>query len=217
MRDIGQRIQLIVVDLDMTLFDSRSISDAAFAPVTRFLETLAAPTDAKAIVRAKLRGGGPSEHADRLGLSGAIRERWFDAYEAIDIGQQVHTFGDEHVLGHIRGRGIHTVLLTSGFPVLQQKKIERSELTQYFDAIIIDSPRDPYRRHKRGELKLLMQQYRLTPDEVLVVGDNPHAELAAGKLLDMYCIQMIRDGGEFAEDAHGFVFNLFELEKGLFG
>jgi putative hydrolase of the HAD superfamily len=70
--------------------------------------------------------------------------------------------------------------VTTGFPRLQHSKIERMGLNADFREIHVVDPAAS-ERTKRDVFEDIMQRHRYAPAEVLVIGDDPHSEIAAAQ------------------------------------
>jgi len=60
-----------------------------------------------------------------------------------------------------------------------------------------------------------MKTHQLAPREVLVVGDNPDSEIAAGNKMGMATIQTLRPGGLASPAATHHIRTLAELKRFL--
>jgi putative hydrolase of the HAD superfamily len=98
------------------------------------------------------------------------------------------------VLEAVRRRAT-TVLLSTGHPPTQRRKIEALGVADLFDEVILD---DVFgRSSKRRLLEDLLHRRGWAPVSVLVVGDRPGSEIRAA--LDLGCRALRIRGGEFAE------------------
>jgi FMN phosphatase YigB (HAD superfamily) len=195
-------VRAVVFDLDDTLYDclgqcvgaahreaARAMVDAgAQATVEQVLETrlaLAAlhPHDLDDAVAAAFR----SAHPVRVAEAGrrAFHER--------DPGPLAPFPFAADVVRHVRER-CAAVLLTSGHPPTQRRKIEALGLAQAFDEVILDPSLG--RPSKEEGLRRWLQASGVPAAAVLVVGDRVDAEIAAAVRLGMRALRV--RGGEFA-------------------
>jgi len=84
-----------------------------------------------------------------------------------------------------------------------------------FAAIHIDALDEARPKGKLQAFQAIMQAHRLTPPEVLVVGDNPDSEIAAGNRLGMTTIQTLRPGVPPSPAAAHHIRTLAELKRFL--
>ena len=81
------------------------------------------------------------------------------------------------------------ILVTSGTRVRQQKKIELLGLNHDFDLIIIDDLEEQLSKEDR--FLAVLKNFKLVPEEVLVVGDRIFSEIKVGNILGMTTVQML--------------------------
>jgi FMN phosphatase YigB (HAD superfamily) len=98
------------------------------------------------------------------------------------------------VLARVRGVA-RTVLLTTGHPETQRKKIAALGLSDAFDEVLLD---DVFGRSSKEErLRELLERTGLAPPDVLVVGDRVDSEIAAASRIGMRALRV--RGGEFGD------------------
>jgi len=105
-------------------------------------------------------------------------------------------------------------LVTSGFRRLQDSKIRALGFESLFKAIHVDALDEADRQGKEGLFREILKTYRLAPEEVLIVGDNPDSEIEAGNRLGMRTVQILRPGVPRGDNATHYIHSLAEL-KGL--
>jgi putative hydrolase of the HAD superfamily len=109
--------------------------------------------------------------------------------------------------------GLLRALMTRGFRRLQESKVERLALGDVFgDEIYIDALDDgPDRPGQVGLLSEVADRWSLPSDRIVVVGDDPDAELRAGRELGMQTVLVWRDGSPPQDTAHLVVEDLSAL------
>jgi putative hydrolase of the HAD superfamily len=110
---------------------------------------------------------------------------------------------------------VQRFLVTSGFRRLQESKIKALGLGHLFTAIYVDAIDEPGRVGKERVFAQIMTEYGFAPSEVLIVGDNAEAEIAAGNRLGIPTVQMLRPGVPRASNAMFHVHSLAELKRFL--
>ena len=105
-------------------------------------------------------------------------------------------------------------LVTSGFRRLQESKIKALGFERLFTAIYVDAIDEADRKGKQSTFEGILNDYRLKPEEVLVVGDNPDSEIEAGNQLGITTVQVLRAGVPRGNNATHYIDDLAEL-KGL--
>ncbi len=83
---------------------------------------------------------------------------------------------------------------SAGCRPLQESKVRALGIGEWFDAVIVDAVDDPDHPGKQAIFERLLAAERCAAGEVMVVGDNPVSELAAGRNLGMVTVQILRPG-----------------------
>ncbi|HKN66122.1 MAG TPA: HAD family hydrolase [Gemmatimonadaceae bacterium] len=115
----------------------------------------------------------------------------WEAFRRIEVRAPLRGYGDLTLLPSL---GAERFLVTSGFRRLQESKVRALGIETFFDAIVVDAIDEPERRGKERIFLDLMRQFRLDPNDVLIVGDNAESELGAAARLGLRSAQLIRPG-----------------------
>jgi len=86
------------------------------------------------------------------------------------------------------------VLVTTGFYNLQNAKIDALGIRSFFQEVFIDDPLSPDRIYKKGIFKDIIEKANISPESVVVIGDNPEFELAAARELGLKTVHACRTG-----------------------
>jgi FMN phosphatase YigB (HAD superfamily) len=129
--------------------------------------------------------------AEKYSFSAAMREAGFTAFRKIEVHQPLGGYGDLAELAKLPAK---LFLVTSGFPLLQESKVKALGIAHLFTAVHIDSIDEGKGTGKFPVFEKILGEHGFRPDEVLVVGDNPDSEIAAGNRLGMVTIQILRPG-----------------------
>lgn len=124
---------------------------------------------------------------------------------AMEVERPMYGYGDLEVLAELP---VQRFLVTSGFRRLQESKIRALGAAHLFTAIYIDAVDaidDPDRKGKHGIFEGILTEYGFRPEEVLVVGDNPEAEIEAGNRLGIRTVQILRPGVPRGDNATFYV------------
>lgn len=202
MSEAGPPVKAVVFDLDDTLYDclgqcvaaahreaARAMVDAgAKATVEEVLEARLAlsgmpGTDLDDAVAASFRSVSPVKVAE------AGRKAFYER----DPGPLAPFPFAADVIRSARERA-RAVLMTTGHPETQRRKIVALGLSEAFDEIVYDDVGT--RGGKEEALRRWLKGSGLAPEEVLVVGDRADSEVAAALRLGMRALRV--KGGEFA-------------------
>lgn len=147
--------------------------------------------------------------ARRHGFSGEMLAAAWEVAARTEVKAPMRVYPD---LPALEGPGAKLFLVTSGFRRLQESKIRALGFAPLFEAVHVDAIDEPERRGKDGIFKEIPKTHSLSPEEVLVVGDGPDSEIAAGKRLGMPTVQILREGVPRGANATHYVRSLSELE-----
>jgi len=125
------------------------------------------------------------------GFSNAMFEAGWNMFKQVAVTTPMRGYGDLETLKQLPQAKF---LVTSGFRRLQESKVEMLGIRPLFVEVLIDAIDEPDRVHKEGFFKRILESHRLLPYEVIVVGDNPDSEIAAGNRLGMPTVQILRPG-----------------------
>jgi putative hydrolase of the HAD superfamily len=146
--------------------------------------------------------------ADKYGFSPAMRAAGFTAFCRVEVREPMHGYGDLDELAQLPAK---LFLVTSGFRRLQESKIRALGIAHLFTGIHIDAIEEAGPKGKLAAFQAILLEHHLLPQEVLVVGDNPDSEIAAGTRLGIRTIQVLRPGVPASSAATYQIQNLREL------
>jgi putative hydrolase of the HAD superfamily len=136
-------------------------------------------------------------------------EAGWNAAAKAEVAVPLHGYPD---LGALREFPAELFLVTSGFRRLQESKISALRIGQLFAEVHVDAIDEANRKGKRRIFEDIMSSRGLTPDEVLVVGDNPDSEIDAGNQLGIKTVQILRPGVTRGDNASYYIDELAELK-----
>lgn len=205
-------IKALIFDLDSCLAAANEVGDALFEPTFQ-------------AIRAANQGNVPEDQlrsaftdcwrfpfdfiADKYGFSPAMREAGFYAFRKTEVTQPMSGYGDLAVLAEIPAK---LFLVTSGFRRLQESKVRALGIAHLFTEIHIDAIDEAHPKGKLPAFAAILKKHQFSPAEVLVVGDNPDSEIAAGNRLGMATIQILRPGVPASPAATHRIQSLHELK-----
>ena len=183
-------IKAVIFDLDMCILDTHTLTGLFFQPVLDVLYNSNLPPELKEKINYQLWTTSLDDAIEMFSVPGDIAERMKEAYRRIEVPDGIKTFGDEE---YIRDLSVKKILVTTGYRKFQETKIEKLDIADLFDEIIIDEL--DYTKKRKGKKKIfgeLLKKNEWKEDEVLVVGDNPISELGAAKSLGISTVQTLR-------------------------
>lgn len=196
MPGMAQAVTGVLFDLDGTLYDRdgavrelATLQHAAFAEqlehvpcdryVERWLELDAHGLGDKRSLHAVL--------ARELGLSDAIGARLNEHFQQTypELGQ---AFPDAiTTLGELRARGLKLALVSNGTVRVQENKLRRLGIQQFFEAVLI-SEREGVRKPEREIFERALSRLGVLPRNAWHVGDHPMADVAGSSAAGLSAI-----------------------------
>jgi len=135
--------------------------------------------------------------SERYGFTPAMRSAGWAQFAQMQVRTPPQAYPD---LELVRSVPLRRYLVTSGFRRLQNSKIDALGIRSWFDDIIIDAMDDKSAdsgTQAHGKLPVfqqILEREGCSPQQVLVIGDNPLSELGAGRALGAVTVQTVRPG-----------------------
>ena len=145
--------------------------------------------------------------AAKYGFSNEMLSAGWNAFAQMEV-EAWSAYPDLSVLQELTS---DLYLVTSGFRRLQQSKIKALGFEHLFKGIFIDALDEPERKGKEGIFRSIMDAAGLSPEEVVIVGDNPDSEIEVGNRLGIRTVQILRPGVTRGEHATHHIVTLTEL------
>jgi len=200
----------IIVDLDDTIFQTRSMDARLFAPFFNHLSDLLRPVFAHEIIDciiADLWKYPWDVVIRKYKIPGPVFLQSVQVLEALDLKPAISTYPDYIFIKEMTHPKF---LVTTSLTSLQQSKIRALNIERDFTRIIIN---DPFAetKTKLDIFRELVAEFNLNPATTYVIGDNPESEIKAGNALDMVTIQILRDQVVKGDNARHYIQSFSEL------
>ncbi len=208
-------IKALIFDLDSCLAAADEVGESLFAAAFQAIRAANIGTVPEDRLRAAFADCWrfPFDFiADKYRFSPAMRSAGFAAFRQIEVRQPMHGYGDLDALAALPAK---LFLVTSGFRRLQESKVRALGILPLFTEVHIDAIDESQPKGKLHAFEAILRRHRLSPAEVLVVGDNPDSEIAAGNQLGMTTIQILRPGVPASTAATHRINTLHELKRFL--
>jgi FMN phosphatase YigB (HAD superfamily) len=206
-------IRCVIFDLDDTLYDCfGQWLRVAHRHAARAMVKAGLKAKVEAVYRARMRAFRRDpmlrhidaevcrrfDAADPEAVSLAAR----DAYFNCPVGKLRLFPGTLPLLRHLRGRGVHSYIVSFGEPKTQHAKVRALGLHDHpHIAQILYADRDKLLT-KEAAFRQIQEKEGLPAEQMLVVGDRPMSEIRAGNDLGMHTVRIRR--GEFvAQEPQG--------------
>lgn len=204
---------MLILDLDNTIFETKSIQPELFKPILEVIESYYHSINDLSLGKQLFQEfwSIPMDKVfEKYNIPHKTREEAFLKFNNIDFHLDIRTYDDYKILKNINKEKI---LVTTGYKRLQLAKIEALKINQDFKKIFIDNPNSQNRKFKYGIFKEILEQEKLNPHEVWVIGDSADNEMQAGKELGMNTIQRLRRGDKKSKFSDYGISTFFELDK----
>lgn len=206
-------IRAIIFDLDKCLAPPEEIGHAFFEPPIDAIRRANSGTLSAEALESAIRDFWHLSYDDiatRHGFSPAMFEAGWQAYRSLRMPGPLCGYGDLDVLVEFR---VPLFLVTTGFRDFQESKVDALGIRERFVEVVVDAIDEDGRLGKQRIFGELLARHSWEPETVLVVGDNPESEIAAGNRLGMPTVQMLRPGVPRDASARWRVGDLAELRE----
>jgi phosphoglycolate phosphatase-like HAD superfamily hydrolase len=205
-------ILALIFDLDSCLSAANEVGDHLFQPafeaISRANEGTVSPEALRQACSDCWRFPFDSV-ARKYGFTEAMIAAGWSVFTRTTVSETMHGYGDLAVLAELPARRF---LVTSGFCRLQESKVEALGIAHLFEAIHIDAIDEPGSQGKENIFRALLENHGFKPEQVMVVGDNPDSEIAAGNRLRLVTVQILRPGVSRGDNAGHYISTLAELK-----
>lgn len=172
----------IIFDLDNTIYPVSSIGDQLFSELFSLIEEDGRYLGDLAAVKEASKKKAFQVVAKEFHFNEELTAKAFGLLSDLEYDGDIKPF-DDYVDYRLRkNTGYLKFLVTTGFTKLQWSKIKQMELEEDFDAYFVVDPAKSDRT-KKDVFAEIMDEYKLNPEEVLVIGDDIHSEIKAGREL----------------------------------
>lgn len=204
---------MLILDLDNTIFETKSINPNLFIQMTNFINEYYSSINEKSIGKQIIDEiwSIPMDIVfEKYNTPERIKQLAYNSLTSMDYQLQINTYDDYHFIKMIKQEKI---LVTTGYEKLQLAKIKALNITSDFKQIIIDDPSSKKRKYKLGIFKEILLTEKLKPEEIWIIGDGVENELKSGKELGMNTIQRLKSGNEKSIYSDYGITSFQELDK----
>jgi putative hydrolase of the HAD superfamily len=161
----------LIIDLDNTIYPVSSIGDKLFSSLFALLSApeYQLPKDTIKKAKEQIMKIPFQKVAQDLNFPEDLTEQALDLLRNLTYDEPM-TYFEEYPL--IRDLKCMKFLLTTGFKKLQESKIRSLHIQDDFTEIMVIDPHKTDMTKKDGMIQI-MAKYRLKPEDLLVIGDDP--------------------------------------------
>lgn len=167
----------LIFDLDNTIYSVPSIGQELFAALFKLIEgTDGHLKDMNEIKKEIMRRPFQAVAAD-FNFSDELTKQGIDLLQHLKYEGKIEVFPDYHELSDLT---LERYLVTTGFLSLQRSKISRMKIEKDFKEIFIIDP-STSEMTKKDVFASILHNNHYKKSEVLVIGDDLHAEIQAAR------------------------------------
>ena len=167
----------LILDLDNTLYSVQSIREPLFAPLFELIRQDGSHERNMENIKKELMQRPFQAVAKDYQFSEKLTSKGVSYLSQLTYKGPIEPFEDYR---HLHGLPVEKFLVTTGFPKLQQSKIEGMKIAKDFKEIHIVDP-STSEQTKKDVFADIMERHGYTPSEVLVVGDDLLSEIKAAQ------------------------------------
>ena len=206
-----RRKKAIIFDLDNTIYPVSSIGERLFSALFHMIRQDGRHEGTFEEVKEAIQRKPFQVVADEFKFHDELTSSGLEALSDLEYKDEMKAFDDYALTREIPRMKF---LVTTGFTKLQWSKIRQLNLKADFDACFVVDPAKSSKT-KKDIFAEIMESYSLTAQEVLVVGDDVHSEIQAGKELGIETV-LYDFGSKFIElpdYTDHIITNFSELER----
>ena len=174
----------LIFDLDNTIFSVYSIGHTLFAPLFELLEQDGTQLQHMDKIRDEVMRRPFQQIANDYQFSDELKTKSIELLKQLVYNAPIEPFED-YVL--VQQLPHDKFLVTTGFPNMQQSKVDRMGLQKDFKEIHIVDP-STSNKTKKDVFADILLRHQYAKEDVLVIGDDLHSEIKAAQELDLDAI-----------------------------
>jgi putative hydrolase of the HAD superfamily len=205
------KAQALILDLDDTIFQTRSMDPKVFTPFFDHLYLGLSPVFKQETIDQIMDELWQKTWEVVINEYNIPRSIITDAIQVLDqleLDLDISPYPDYSYLQTIQ---CPKFLVTTSLSSLQNSKIKALNIAHDFTKIIIN---DTFKEQKTklDIFRDLMTTFNLVPETTYVIGDNADSEIRAGNALNMVTVQILRDQAVRGDNARYYISSFHELE-----
>ncbi len=169
----------IILDLDNTIYPVSAIGDKLFKTLFTLIEEKGEYKGNLEEIKSRIMRQPFQVVANDFSFSEQLVAECLQLLSALTYEDKMEPFEGYETL---RSFPCKKYLVTTGFTKLQHSKIKQLDIGNDFEVIFVVDPSQS-ELTKKDIFQKILAEHQYTPDEVLVVGDDPHSEIKAAKEL----------------------------------
>jgi putative hydrolase of the HAD superfamily len=187
---LSAKVSILLLDLDDTIFPTRSIPPEVFEPLFESLNEV--PHHFNEVQMTAIKNDlwkyTFHEVAEKYGFDKTMRSHYQEKLKSLPLEFDIQVYDDYPALLQLE---LPMYLVTSGTTRVQEQKVDALGIREDFIEVHIDD-RNLYPGGKKRIFEELIVENRWAPKELLVIGDNILSEIKAARDLSIPWLQIDR-------------------------
>lgn len=201
----------IILDLDDTIFQTKSMDKKIFEPFFNHFTANLKPNFNDQVIEcivSDLWHNTWHEVLHKYNIPETLLIDSIKVLESMELNLNISTYPDYTFIKHMQ---CPKFLVTTSLTTLQESKIKALKIENDFTKIIIN---DIFKelKTKQDIFKDLIHEFNLIPEKTYVIGDNADSEIRAGNALNMITIQILRENVIKGDNARYYIKSFNDLE-----
>lgn len=203
------RKKAIIFDLDNTIYPVSSIGEKLFKPLFALINVSGEYSGDFNEIRQEIMRKPFQLVADQFSFSKKLKSEGLKMLTDTTYDERIKPFDGYQVVKKISCKKF---LVTTGFEKLQKSKIKQLGIEKDFDQIFIIDPNHSDLT-KKDIFGKIMEDYRFSTEDVLVVGDDLNSEIKAAKELGIFTVLYNHHLEYIENDNQKVISTLLDLES----
>lgn len=201
--------EYLFLDLDNTIYPVASIGDKLFKELFDLIKSSGEYSGNFEDIRREVMRR-PFQHIARdFSFSDTLFEGSMQLMNNLTYNQPMQPFEDYKYLKEIN---IPKILVTVGFTKLQQSKVKQLGIENDFESVIIIDP-GKTDMSKKDMFARIMNDKKLRPEDILIIGDDINSEIKAGQELGIDTVLYDRIGNYPDKTQENYIQSFSELKS----
>jgi putative hydrolase of the HAD superfamily len=169
------RKKALLIDLDNTIFPVPQIGHTLFAPLFKLIEEDGTVVDELDKIKDEVMRRPFQQVAKDHHFSEHLTIKGIELLKTLAYNGTIEPYKDFELIQNLP---VDKFLVTTGFRKMQQSKVDRLGLANYFKEIHIIDPTTT-KQVKKDVFSEIQHRHGYAPEDMLIVGDDLHSEIKA--------------------------------------
>lgn len=203
--------KLLILDLDNTIYPVSTIAKKLFNELFAHIEKSGAFSGDVEEIKLEIQRTPFQKVAEQFQFSQQLLKECLDIHTTLIYPDPMQAFDDYPI---VRDLKIEKMLVTSGFRKLQESKVDQLKIRDDFSEIHIIDLQEK-QQTKKDVFKHILNNTKLAPQEILVIGDDLNSEIQAANDLGISSVLYDRNKTLSEKSKQATIQSFHEIHKFL--